>query len=301
MKLAGWKVALSVSDAPDRARLGFPAREVERSLLAVCTAIVREGGEILYAGDLLPEHYTFKIFNHLAGAYAGSRQDAPFLYVVAEPIARRTGFEALVAALKLARSVAQVRLSIGGRLTPVRLSGDALLVGELGEERRVIADTAGWFDWLAIQIHQTDADAYTTVRRAIAAEADAKVAMGGKMGLVGQPHDQFEGHMPGVVEETILTLEAGKPLVLLGAYGGAVRDCAIALGLMAADARVPRGAQQSGYEEAITSIAALRDRIPPSVRGDLQGIANDDRSENVAFAACDLFIDWRNASALSGA
>ena len=61
MKLTGWKVALSISDAPDRARLGFPEREVERALLAVCTAIIREGGEILYAGDLQPEHFTFDV------------------------------------------------------------------------------------------------------------------------------------------------------------------------------------------------------------------------------------------------
>lgn len=297
MKLTGWKVALSVSDAPDRARLGFPEREVERALLAVCTAIVREGGEILYAGDLQPEHFTFKIFRHLAGAYAGSRETAPFLYVIAEPIARRTRFGDLIAALKLARSVASVRLSIAGKLTAVRPSGDQLIVGAVGEVRQTISSEAEWDGWLKSQAGRSDAEAYTAVRQAIAAEADARLAMGGKMGVVGLAQDHFEGRMPGIIEEAIMTLAADKPLVLLGAYGGATRDCAIALNLMDPAARVPRETQQSGYDDAIARIAALGDRIPALVRPDLRDIANDDRSEPMAFAVCDLLIRWRAALA----
>jgi len=295
MKLTGWKVALSVSDAPDRARLGFPEREVERALLAICTAIIREGGEIIYAGDLQPEHFTFKIFRHLAGAYAGSRETAPFLYVIAEPIARRTQFYDLVAALKLARSVASVRLSCAGNLTSVRPSGDHLIVGAVGDTRQIISNEAEWDDWLKRQPAQCDAKAYTAVRQAIAAEADGRVAMGGKMGVLGLPEDRFEGRMPGVLEEAVMTLEADKPLVLLGAYGGATRDCAIALELMDHTARVPRGTQQSGYDHAIAHIATLTDRIPVLFRPDLEDIANDDRTEPAAFAVCDLLIRWRAA------
>ena len=297
MKLTGWKVALSISDAPDRARLGFPEREGERALLAVCTAIIREGGEILYAGDLQPEHFTFKIFRHLAGAYAGSRETAPFLYVIAEPIARRTRFGDLIAALKLARSVASVRLSIAGKLTSVRSSGDQLIVGAVGEVRQTISNEAEWGGWLRSQAGRSDTEAYTAVRQAIAAEADARLAMGGKMGVVGLAQDHFEGRMPGVIEEAIMTLEAEKPLVLLGAYGGATRDCAIALNLMELAARVPRGAQQSGYDDGIARIAALGDRIPAPLRPDLRDIANDDRSEPMGFAVCDLLTRWRAALA----
>lgn len=293
MRLVGWKIALSVSDAPDRARLGYPEREVERALLAVCTAIIREGGEILYAGDLQPEHFTFKIFRHLSGAYAGSREAAPFLYIIPEPVARRTRFGDLVAALTLARSVARVRFSIGDELTSVRSSGNHLIVGAVGGARQTICNEAEWDEWLKVQVGKSDAEAYTAVRQALSAEAHARVAMGGKMGVVELPDDRFEGQMPGVVEEAVMTLDANKPLVLLGAYGGATRDCAIALNLMDPVARVPRGLQQSGYDEAISRIAALHDRIPKSVRPDLQDIANDDRSEPMAFAVCDLLVQWR--------
>lgn len=51
--LKGRSVALSVSDAPDRARLGLPSREVDRALFSICTVLVRAGAKIVYAGNLL--------------------------------------------------------------------------------------------------------------------------------------------------------------------------------------------------------------------------------------------------------
>lgn len=56
----------------------------------------------------------------------------------------------------------------------------------------------------------------TKMREDSTAEAVARVALGGKL-------DGYLGHIPGVVEEALLTLRAGKPLYLLGAYGGATR------------------------------------------------------------------------------
>lgn len=47
----GLTVAVSVSNAPDRARLGLPSSEVDRAMLTICTALVREGADVLYAGN----------------------------------------------------------------------------------------------------------------------------------------------------------------------------------------------------------------------------------------------------------
>lgn len=44
------------------------------------------------------------------------------------------------------------------------------------------------------------------------------------MGVLSDPADAYEGAMPGIVEQAILTLEAAKPLIVLGAFGGASRD-----------------------------------------------------------------------------
>jgi hypothetical protein len=73
MSLEGRMIAISIGDAPDRGRLGYPQREVDRVLLSVCTALVRAGARIVYGGNLDPAGFTFKIFRHLSEAYAVRR------------------------------------------------------------------------------------------------------------------------------------------------------------------------------------------------------------------------------------
>src|SRR4051812_42636892 len=84
-----------------------------------------------------------------------------------------------------------------------------------------------------------------------------------------------EGAMPGVAEEAIMTLEAGRALVLLGAFGGATRDMAIALGLLPEEARVPRGPQTDSYGPALARVEALRPLLPESLRPRLQAVASE--------------------------
>jgi hypothetical protein len=56
----------------------------------------------------------------------------------------------------------------------------------------------------------------TKMRQNSTSAASARVAMGGKL-------DGYTGGVPGVAEEVLLTLQAGKPVYLLGAFGGATR------------------------------------------------------------------------------
>lgn len=296
-RMEGLTIAISVSDAPDRARLGLPAREVDRAILTICTTLVREGADILYAGNLSPTQYTFKIFRHLAGAYAGAREHPPFQHMIPEPIARRVTFDALHEGLKESGPIARTRISIGDQLVPVRTSDSLLLLGAEGSSRVKVSNELSWQSWLATHPVSDVPQAYTTARQAMAAEADARVALGGKMGVLSSAQDQYEGAMPGIAEEAILTLEAARPLVMLGAFGGAGRDVAIALGLLDTTRAVPRGAQQPGYADAMACVGALAHRIPSSVRPALQSIADDDRGEPTAFAIANAILEWRATSA----
>ncbi|MBT9473844.1 MAG: hypothetical protein V4514_01725 [Pseudomonadota bacterium] len=296
MKLQGLKIAISASDAPDRARLGLPEHEVDRVVLTLCTTIVREGAEVLYAGNLAPDQYTFKIFRHLAGAYASRSATPPFQHIVPEPIARRSGFDALHAALRENVAVAQTRICIGGHLVRVRASNAALLIGEANPGRRTVEDEAGWEAWLASHPVIDPYTAYTVARAAVTAEADARIAIGGKLGVTDNAADRYEGAIPGIFEEAIMTLEADKPLIALGAYGGAARDLAIALEVLDRGERVPRGDQQDGYAEAVDRAAALGRRIPDAVRPALSALANDDRAEAISHAVVEAVLSWRGAT-----
>jgi hypothetical protein len=277
---------MSVGDAPDRARLGYPQREVDRALLSVCTALVRAGADIAYAGHLDPEGYTFKIFRHLAGAYAASRE-TPFRHFVPEPVARAIRYGDLLAVLNEGRGVVRMEIARGDAFISARPGGGGIRLGA-----EVVSDDAQFERWFAAIPPRTPPDGFATARRMMSARVDARVVMGGRMGVLSNPADAYQGAMPGIVEEAIVTLEAGKPLVVLGAFGGAARDVAIALGLLGAEHAVPRGEQNASYRPSIERVASLSDHIPGALRDVLSQLADDDRAEQNAFHTASAIAEW---------
>jgi hypothetical protein len=136
------------------------------------------------------------------------------------------------------------------------------------------------------------AEASTQAREAMATFVDASVLIGGKMGLLDIQGDQYMGAMPGIIEEALLMLRAGKPAVPLGAYGGATRDLAISLGLMEEERRVPRGSQAPSYDKAISQAASLRNMIPADLTEKLGAIAQDDRAELIGREIVEVIARW---------
>ena len=68
----------------------------------------------------------------------------------------------------------------------------------------------------------TTATAYSTMRLFMAADEDARVVLGGKT-------HGYAGHFPGIAEETLYCLLAGKPVVGLRCFGGCADDVVQAL------------------------------------------------------------------------
>ena len=112
------------------------------------------------------------------------------------------------------------------------------------------------------------------------------------MGLLDVDKDAYEGKMPGIAEEAIMTLEAGAAFVPLGVFGGATRDVAIALDLLPEAARVPRGPQADSYEPAMKQVEALRSAIPAEPRERLRAVAVSDRAEWIAREVVDIVALW---------
>ncbi|NTG32429.1 hypothetical protein G6L08_35400 [Agrobacterium rhizogenes] len=299
--LEGLGVAISISDAPDRLKLGFPDREIERTLYSICMAVVRAGGRIFYAGNLSPTGYTFKIFRHLAGAYA-ARGETPFTHVVPQPVLMRSKFDEWDASLKEARNAAKTLLVIGDDLVPFRRSSDGLLIGAAGgRPSLLLKENTAFHVWQSALPPRDDGVAYSTARKLVTALTDARIAMGGKMGLLDNPDDYYQGTMPGIVEEAIMSLEAKKPFVPLGAFGGATRDAAIALGLLPNGPTVPRGPQLLSYDPAVARLAGLRGNLPPAFLNRLAALGDEDRSEYLAAAIVDILAGWlSNPPAPSG-
>lgn len=291
MTSSGGAVGISISNGPDRGKLGFPEREIDRAAYSVCTAIVRDGWDVLYAGNLDPAGFTFKLFRHLAGAYA-SHRETPFVHLVPEPVFRQARFYQLREVLMEERGVVRTQVSIEGGLVDIRVSGQDILVGSRAGDRDRLRDQGALDEWLARFAVLDAPSAFSAARRHATDATIARVALGGKMGIESIPTDRYEGAMPGIVEEAILTLEARKALIPLGAFGGATRDVAIALDLMDEDRRVPRGPQAAGYGQAIDRVRELASSVPREHRAALRALADDDRTEPLAFQVAALIKDW---------
>lgn len=135
--------------------------------------------------------------------------------------------------------------------------------------------------------------AYSIARESMTKMVVARVVMGGKMGLVNRPDDHYEGTYPGVLEEAVMALRSNQALVVLGAFGGAARDLAIALGLLDESQEVvPRGLQNPTYKDAITIAQGLANRLPEPLRTRLSQIARDDRADFLSYAIVQVFVKW---------
>ncbi len=104
------------------------------------------------------------------------------------------------------------------------------------------------------------ADALTAMRRTMAKETLLRVVASGK--VIG-----YQGRMPGIVEEALLHAEAGRLVVPLGAFGGAARGAAIALGLLPDSAGVEYAETGEGYGGSLEALRKLAPRHRKLVDG----------------------------------
>jgi hypothetical protein len=280
LELSNMTVALSIGNAADMARLGYPQREVDRALFSICGSLVRAGARLAYGGNLDPAGYTFKIFHFLAKAYAVRRQVPPFIHFVPASELRQTRLEELTIALREGSGIVEMRavaadgttcmvFALQGQATVRRADGGILKLANQGELEAWAMGLAGG----------TDAAALTAMRALVSKECPVRIVMGGRTGVLDLAGDRYAGTMPGVAEETLMTLQAGHLPVVLGAFGGAGRDIAIALDLLPETARVPRGKQAESYAPALQQIAELRDRLPAELLPMLRSLAEMDQSE----------------------
>ena len=274
-------LAISIGDAPDLEKLGFPNREVRRVLFALCTAFIKNGFSISYAGDLREGGFTHAMFEFLAGTYAG-QGIVPFHYVVPATVSSGRKFSDALALARETRSIAAIHLVRGSEAFELRNSEDRLLVGPKGPSRLTVANEAEWEEFLQAHPSENVSEALTDARRFVAEISVGCVSMGGKMGLVDLPSDQYHGDLPGVAEEALMFIQACKPYIPLGAFGGATRDIAIALSLLAEGDRSPRGEQLAGYNVAMARIRAIGSGISAELRSHLEAVVKEENAEEAA-------------------
>ncbi|MBY5672290.1 hypothetical protein HFO32_23130 [Rhizobium leguminosarum] len=288
--LQDMRVQISLSVPPDHLKLGIPPRELDRALLSTCMAVVRAGATLVYGGDLRSDGFTFKIFRHLARAYSNTGF-VPFVHVINYVSLSNMGFDVLSSALRERRGTCQTFLCVEGTMKSASLDDDYIVISDT--QASIELEAASFPNWVAGLEHlEPPQREITRARKTTASYIDAAIAIGGKMGLLANQADGYSGDMPGILEESFLALELGKPFIPLAAYGGATRDLAIKLELLGTESWIPRGAQADSYNVALETALSYRDRIPPDIAPTLATLANDDRTEIVARETVKAIRSW---------
>ena len=201
-------VAISTSESPDMAALGLSEAHLRDAMAELALQLLSSGMSLAYGGDLRLHGFTELLFDLVARYRDHPRHGGGKITVtdyLAWPVHIRMTMDALSA------------FSVGheGSADLIFLAQDGT---PLARERR-----------LELPKHEPDesewAKGLTKMRLAMRDKTQARIVLGGRV-------TGYKGRMPGIAEETLLSLESQQPLFLLGGFGGCTRDIAETIGLV---------------------------------------------------------------------
>jgi hypothetical protein len=233
--LSGTRVALSASESADLGRLGLSEYHCRLVIAELARALMLAGATVVYGGNLSRDGYT-DILIEEAQRFGDNRQLLEL--VVPESEYRKHTVSQL-------RKIDD-RLGEHGRLTLIRSDAEAVEFSEIQENIRDLVEPA-----LAL----------SAMRVFVSQNTDARVVVGGKLA-------NYQGALPGVIEEAGLTLQAGKILLVAGGYGGAASAISSAINPSFSGSWQPHGFPQNGDDEKIQeALRSLADTYPTPAWG----------------------------------
>jgi hypothetical protein len=243
--LEDWSIAVSISDSPDLTALGFAERHLCDVMVEVARHLIAAGATLVYGGDLRRHGYTELLFEVAARYHKAAGGRPCFTNVLPWPV--HIG----IAPQELVRRAQE--LGEHGRL--VRLAPDGSDLPEVADVPPRPAEDAEW------------GPALSAMRRRLAAETRASIVLGGAV-------QGYRGRMPGIAEETLLALEAGRPVYLLGGFGGCTGDICVEMGL--AEGGRARRPWEMRNLFSHTSAESLRNGLTPDENRRLARTAHTD-------------------------
>jgi hypothetical protein len=199
--LSGLLVGLSVSESEDLGALGFTEAHMRMVLGELARSLLLAGASILYGGRIDPDGYTDFLRREIERY--GDREGG-LLVCLPWPVHRAMTLEQI----KAARS----DLGVYGELICLGADGEMVPDGmDRGEDPPEVSEIEA-------------ADSLSAARRKLVERAPMRVLAGGR-------REKYAGHMPGVLEEALLSIDAGQPLFLAGGFGGVTAAIVTELGL----------------------------------------------------------------------
>jgi len=196
--LSGKRLGISVSDSPDLDRLGLTETHFRMTLGELTRTVVIAGGDLYYGGHLEPTGLTAFLIEELRRY---GRRDRPLKVCLAWTVHRKMSAEQFIEQHE--------SLGLFGEIHFLAANGSRL--------DGAVKDAA--------QGHFTPSEralALTGLRHYMTDSTDGRIVVGGK-------RSGFEGAMPGIVEEVLLSIHRRQPVYLAGGFGGATLDIIRAL------------------------------------------------------------------------
>jgi hypothetical protein len=212
--LAGYTIALSISESDDLRRYGVLQEHLDAALVEVSRYLLVRGASLAYGGHLGKQGYTVALFDLVRAhqAMSGLPPVQRIQNYVGWPLPRETLPKAQLAEYQHLATFIRVPRPDG----VADLEPDTFVA----EPERFQADNpARRYAW---------ARGMTAMRERQVKEVQARILIGGKVGPTltatpegGKKEQWYSGRIPGVLEEGLLTLKANSPLYVVGAFGGA--------------------------------------------------------------------------------
>lgn len=202
-------IAISASESPDMAYLGLSAEHLWDAMTELARHLLALGARLSYGGDLRKGGFSELLFELVQRHRRDVvDEDSPvgISNFLAWPVHLRMPFADVN---RVADDLAGIAELVCLDEKGVRMS---LPLRHQVQEREPSA--AEW------------ADGLTAMRHTVQTESHARIVLGGRV-------ESFKGSMPGIAEESLLSLNLGAPLFVLGGFGGCARDIAETLGLVA--------------------------------------------------------------------
>ncbi|MCQ3811784.1 MAG: hypothetical protein KTV68_14650 [Acidimicrobiia bacterium] len=234
--LDGLRVGISVSDSADLPMLGLHARHAELALAEIARSVLLLSGRLVYGGRVSPPGFSQFLLRELERY--GDHPDSLTLCLAAPEHETLTPKQ-----LKDLNNKLQAR----GRV--VRLSPRGLAV-----DRESIPSPPNE--------QPSESSSYSAMRHYLCSTTDARVILGGQL-------EQFQGNMPGIIEEAINSIKAEQPLYVVGGFGGAAALVAKTLNIDSFDwapSNFPIRPDDKRIDDSLSKLRSAADQSNVSIR-----------------------------------
>ena len=194
-------VGVSIQESPDMRFFGFTDGHLKDAMAGFPIYLLSSGATLVYGGDLRDKGFTRLIYDLVLRYRPGQEVVRDYLAWPAY-------------ATMSANEIRELDEALQGfaRLILVTPDGNPMPCREHRPVSPNAVDDRAWSTGM------------TAMRELMRAQTDARIVMGGRL-------EGHKGVMPGIAEETLLSIKAKQPVFVVGSFGGCARAIAEVLGL----------------------------------------------------------------------